>query len=307
MFAFQIVQAVGAGLISFLSPCVLPLVPAYLSFVSGASVDEIKAGGGTTRKVVWRALAFILGFTVIFVALGAWGAAMAQFVQPRKDVLLQIGGAVLVIFGLHMTGVLRIGFLYREKRAHVKTRPAGFLGAALVGAAFCLGWSPCVAPFLTWILLLTAKSGKVIHGMVLMAAYSAGLGLPLLAAAVGMERFLSVTAGVKKHFRAVEIVGGAILAAAGLSMFFGRLSRWSIWINAATRGSELMMLFWLAAIALVIAAFAFWIWMLVDCLRREFRDPTTKLMWALVIIFVHFIGALIYFLLGRPTGTIQRR
>lgn len=286
MLAVDIVKATGAGLISFLSPCVLPLVPAYLSFVSGVSVDEMKAGGAATRKVAWRALAFILGFTVVFVALGAWGAAMGHYLQPRKDVLLRVAGAVLIIFGLHTMGALRIGLLYREKRAQVKTRPAGFLGAAVVGAAFALGWSPCVVPFLGWIFLLAAKSGHVVHGMVLMSAYSLGLGLPLLAAAVATERFLSVTAGVKKRFRLVEIIAGIILVAAGLSMLVGKLSAWSIWINQVTRGSELIagvVLYYLAGLALTA-------WVVQDARGRA----AAVWPWAAVSLILGPVGAVAY-------------
>lgn len=282
-------------MISFLSPCVLPLVPAYLSFVSGVSLNEMKAGGASTRKVAWRALAFILGFSVVFVVLGASATAVGSYLAQNKYVLERIAGALLVVFGLHMTGILRIGLLYREKRAHVRSQPVGFLGAAVVGVAFAFGWSPCVGPVLAWILALAAKREHLVEGMALLAAYSAGLGLPLFFAAVATERFLSMTAGVKRHFRLVEIIVGAILIIAGLALLAGKFSTWSIWINEITRGSE-----WLAAVLLYYAAgLALAVWVFQDARRRA----VAAWPWTTTAVVLGPVGGIAYRLWGQRRGT----
>src|SRR5678815_5766213 len=167
-----LLAAFGAGLLSFISPCVLPLIPGYLSYISGLSLDEMRgtpvAGGsavavarpaGTTRQVVLSSLAFIVGFSLVFISLGAAASANGQFLTQQQTLFNRIAGAVIVIFGLHTMGVLRIEWLYQEKRVHTSKKPAGFLGAALVGVAFAFGWTPCIGPTLAC-LLYTSPSPR---------------------------------------------------------------------------------------------------------------------------------------------------
>ena len=291
---FDIVKAVGAGLISFLSPCVLPLVPGYLSFVSGASLDEMKVGGRVTRRVAWRSLAFIMGFTAVFVALGASATAVGNFLQAQIETILRIAGALLIIFGLHMTGLLRIGLLLREKRVQPRAKPVSFIGAALVGVAFAFGWSPCIGPLLAAILALAAKQESVVRGIVLLLAYSAGLGIPLFLAAIATERFLSATATVKAHFRIIEIIAGMVLILIGIAMLVGRFGMWGVYFNRITHGSELLgalVLYYLAGLALTA-------WVVQDARRRS-KNPWP---WAVATLLVGPLAAIPYRLSRRAAG-----
>jgi len=172
----SLLAAFGAGLLSFISPCVLPLIPGYLSYISGLSLDEMRGtaivtGGGTVavarpvgarRQVVVSSLAFIVGFSLVFIALGAAASALGQFLAQRQALFNRIAGAVIIIFGLHTMGVLRIEWLYQEKRVHTSRKPAGFLGAAVVGIAFAFGWTPCIGPILAGILALAGSQETVI-------------------------------------------------------------------------------------------------------------------------------------------------
>jgi len=294
----DILKAVGAGLISFLSPCVLPLVPGYLSFVSGASLDEMKAGGQVTRRVAWRSLAFIMGFTVIFVALGASATAVGKFLEAQLDTILRIAGILLIIFGLHMTGLLRIGWLLREKRVQPRAKPVSFIGAALVGIAFAFGWSPCIGPMLTAILALAAKQESVGRGIVLLLAYSAGLGIPLFLAAIATERFLSATAAIKARFHIVEIVGGIVLILIGVAMFIGRFGTWSAYMSRIAGGNAVVSTLITALVLYYLAGLFLTFWVVQDARRRS-RNPWP---WAAATLLVGPIAALAYRLTRRAAG-----
>jgi cytochrome c-type biogenesis protein len=216
-----------AGLLSFVSPCVLPLVPGYLSFVSGLSLDELRdaqARGAHRRQVVLASVAFVLGFSVVFVALGASASAIGQFLLARLNVLGKIAGLIVILFGLHTMGVFRIGWLYAEKRVQPAQKPAGLLGAFVVGVAFAFGWTPCIGPILAGILAIAGAQETVREGVQLLAVYSAGLGLPFLATALAVDRFFAAVARVRRFYHAIEISAGVLLVTIGVLIFTNRLT-----------------------------------------------------------------------------------
>ena len=238
-----LLAAFGAGLLSFISPCVLPLIPGYLSYISGLSLDEMRgapvaAGGaavavarpaGVRRQVVLSSLAFIAGFSLVFVSLGAAASAIGQFLLERQTFFNRIAGAVIVIFGLHTMGVLRIEWLYQEKRVHTSRKPAGFFGAGLIGVAFAFGWTPCIGPILAAILALAGTQETVAEGVRMLGVYSLGLGVPFLATALMTDRFFSAMGRIRRHYHAIEIVSGALLIVIGLLIFtnkFTVIARW---------------------------------------------------------------------------------
>ena len=236
--------AFGAGLLSFISPCVLPLIPGYLSYISGLSLDEMRgvttapaAAGAVAvgappdvrRRILVSSLAFILGFTLVFVAIGATASAIGQFVNDKLPLLGRLAGAVIIVFGLHTMGVLRIEWLYQDTRVQTKRRPAGFVGAMLVGIAFAFGWTPCIGPILSGILFLAGSQDTVGEGVSLLLVYSLGLGVPFFATALAINRFFAALARIRKHYRAIELVSGALLVVIGLLIFtdkFTLLARW---------------------------------------------------------------------------------
>src|SRR5687767_5924970 len=238
-----LLAAFGAGLLSFISPCVLPLVPGYLSYISGLSLDEMRgtamiAGGGTVavgqpvgarRQVVIASLAFIIGFSLVFVALGAAASAIGQFLAERQAIFNRTAGAVIIVFGLHTMGVLRIEWLYQEKRVHTSRKPAGFIGAGLIGVAFAFGWTPCIGPILAAILALAGTQETVAEGVRMLGVYSLGLGVPFLATALMIDRFFSAMGRIRRHYHTIEIVSGALLIVIGLLIFtekFTVIARW---------------------------------------------------------------------------------
>jgi cytochrome c-type biogenesis protein len=220
-----LIAAFAAGFLSFISPCVLPLIPGYISFVSGASLDEMRAGDAAARRhVLLTSLAFVLGFSIVFVALGASASAIGRFLLGNIPLLGKIAGALIILFGLHTMGVFRLGFLDTERRAHAKRKPAGPLGAVLVGIAFAFGWTPCIGPILAGILAIAASRETVAEGVLLLAVYSLGLGVPFLLTSVAINRFFSVTARIRRHYHAIELVSGGLLVAIGVLIFTGQLT-----------------------------------------------------------------------------------
>jgi cytochrome c-type biogenesis protein len=232
-----------AGLLSVLSPCVMPLMPAYLSLISGISVDELRgedgaagpeAGGrapGLRRRVLLGCSGFVAGFSSIFVLLGATATVVGRVLQTWQVEILgvpitavQLAGVVIVAMGLHLMGVLPIPWLYRDTRLGASFRPRSFLGTYLVGAAFAFGWSPCVGPILGGILTLAGGRETVYEGMLLLAVYSAGLGLPFLLAGWSIEFFFTAFQRVRRHFRRVEIASGTLLVAVGVLVATNRLA-----------------------------------------------------------------------------------
>src|SRR5687767_12483610 len=226
-----LLAAFGAGLLSFISPCVLPLIPGYLSYISGLSLDEMRGMGAATapgatvavaapphvrRRVIVSSLAFILGFTIVFVALGATASAIGRFVLERLPLLSRIAGAIIIVFGLHTMGVLRIEWLYQEKRVHSARKPVGAFGALLVGIAFAFGWTPCIGPILAGIMAVAASRETVGHGVRLLSAYSLGLAVPFFATALAINHFFAAFTKIRRHYHAVELVSGALLVVIGV-------------------------------------------------------------------------------------------
>ena len=236
-----LLAAFGAGILSFISPCVLPLIPGYLSYISGLSLDEMRgtpgAGGAVDapaaarRQVVLASLAFILGFSLVFIALGASASFIGQFLTSRLTLLGRIAGAIVIIFGLHTMGVLRIEWLYQEKRVQTTKRPVGFVGAVLVGSAFAFGWTPCLGPILAGILAVAATQDTIGHGIRLLAAYSIGLGVPFLATALAINRFFAAFAKIRRHYHKVEIASGALLVIIGVLIFTNRFIVIAKWLT----------------------------------------------------------------------------
>jgi cytochrome c-type biogenesis protein len=225
--------ALLAGLLSFVSPCVLPIVPPYLAWLAGVSFEELRdedPGAAQRRRVVLAALAFVLGFTTVFVALGATASLIGRTIAQYFDVLSIIAGAVIILMGLHFLGVFRIALLYREARVQIARKPAGIAGAYLMGLAFAFGWTPCVGPVLAAILFLAGSEGTAVRGALMLAVYSLGIGIPFLLAAIFASRFLGWAARFKKHMRKVEMAMGGLLVITGLLFMTGRMSAISYWL-----------------------------------------------------------------------------
>ena len=225
------VVAFVGGLLSFLSPCVLPLVPSYLGFVTGFTLDEI---GHRRRLAMTHALLFVVGFSLVFVLLGASATALGTALKVYKDWLQRLGGILIVLFGLYCLGVLKLGFLARERRFHLEQKPVGFLGSILVGMAFGAGWSPCIGPILGGILSLAATQADLSRGLGLLVAYSAGLAVPFLIAAFAVESFLDWFQRFRRHLGVVEKVSGVLLVAVGLLIASGQFTRLAGWLQSLT-------------------------------------------------------------------------
>jgi len=225
MSTLTLPAAFAAGTLSFLSPCVFPLVPGYLSFLTGSAAGERARRG----RAVLLALFFALGFGLVFVALGATASSLGRLLGAHRRWLELAGGAVVLLFGLHLLG-LRIGLFFREARFHRLPAPRGPAGALLVGAAFGFGWSPCVGPLLGGVLTLAAAEGTVGEGVGLLAAYAAGLAVPFVVSAAALDRFLAASQRLRPHLPWVERAGGALLATFGLLLLTGNLGLVAQWL-----------------------------------------------------------------------------
>lgn len=229
----SLLGAFVAGLISFVSPCVLPLVPPYLCFLAGVSFEQLSTSeptGATRLRVLLSALAFVAGFTTVFVALGATATTLGRLVAEHLDTLSIIAGALIFIMGMHFAGLFRMSWLYQEARVHVERKPAGALGAYIVGLAFAFGWTPCVGPVLAAILFTAGAEETVGQGAMLLASYSAGIGVPFLLAAVFASAFLGWMNRFKKHLGTVEKVMGFGLMLTGVLFMTGQMSRMAEWL-----------------------------------------------------------------------------
>jgi cytochrome c-type biogenesis protein len=235
--------AAGAGIVSFLSPCVLPLVPAYLSFIAGTSLDQMVDEDGVdpalSRRMLLSAMVFVLGFSVVFIMLGASASAMndlihSSFIVAERDVIVLdiitwVAGGIIVVFGLHYLGVFRamgiFGFLQRDIRFHGEIKQRGLLGAFVIGLAFGFGWTPCIAPILGTILAIAGSSDSLGFGVSLLAVYSLGIGIPFILAAIALRPFMGFMGKFRRHMRRVEMGTGGILVVTGLAISMGGLTR----------------------------------------------------------------------------------
>jgi len=219
------IAAFIAGLISFLSPCVLPLVPGYVSLISGAGVEELKSNDAQLlRKVMINSAAFIVGFGIVFVTLGALATEVGQVLARYKSVLGQVAGIVIIVFGLHLTGLFKIKALYTDARLHSVKGGSTTWGSFVIGFAFAFGWTPCVGPILAVILGLAATQNSVFKGIGLLAVYSLGLAVPFLLTSLGIERFLKFYSRFRSHMHALEVASGALLIVLGGLLVLGRFA-----------------------------------------------------------------------------------
>lgn len=240
-FDVSYVTALTAGILTFLSPCILPLVPAYLCFISGLSLEQLTGGAATrpgangtaalddgavdagraARTAFLPGLAFVIGLSTVFILMGAAASSLGQLVSQYKRELAFAGGLVIILFGIHYMGLLRIGFLNFEKRMHLENKPAGLIGAFIIGLAFGFGWTPCVGPVLSTILMIAATGESAWSGVGLLGTFAAGLGIPFLLAALAAGPFMRFMARFRRHMRKVEIAMGSLLVVTGLLIVTG--------------------------------------------------------------------------------------
>ena len=227
--------ALSAGVLSFFSPCVLPLIPSYLTYITGLSFQQLQDSHPTAKvrmTVLFHSLAFIAGFSIVFIGLGALaGLASTSFQMHLREGLVwiqRIGGILIFLFGVHLSGLFHFGVLLGEKRVHIHTKPSGFFGTVLVGVAFAAGWTPCIGPILGTILAMVAGTNSGAgHGILLLTVYSLGLGIPFLISGLLFHSFLSFFNRFRKHIRLVEIATGVLLMIVGVMLFFGLFGKLS--------------------------------------------------------------------------------
>jgi cytochrome c-type biogenesis protein len=223
-----LLAAFAAGFLSFVSPCVLPLIPGYISFVSGVTLEEMRGGtsgtAATRGQVFITSLAFVVGFSLVFVALGATATAVGKFLFARLPLFSKIAGVILIVVGLHTMGAFRLAFLETEKRVQAQRKPAGPLGAMLVGIAFAFGWTPCIGPILAGILAIAGSKNSVAEGILLLAVYSLGLGIPFLITSLAINQFFNFSRRVRRYYHAIEVASGALLIAIGVLILTGQLT-----------------------------------------------------------------------------------
>ncbi|MEI8144792.1 MAG: cytochrome c biogenesis protein CcdA [Alphaproteobacteria bacterium] len=230
--------ALIAGLLSFLSPCVLPLVPPYLVYITGATLDDLTAVENRRdllRRSTGLALIFVAGFSTVFVALGASASVVGQVVRAYSGVLSTAAGLIIIVMGLHFLGVFRLALIYSHAKVEMAPK-AGPLGAYLMGLAFAFGWTPCIGPVLAAILAVAASEATIERGATLLAVYSAGLGIPFVLAALAVRPFLRFAAAMRSRLRAIEMAMGALLVVTGVAFLTGHMATMAFWILEAFPG-----------------------------------------------------------------------
>ena len=223
--------AFTAGGLSFLSPCVLPLIPSYMSFITGMSLDEMGEHRGAAFT---HALLFVSGFTLIFLMLGATASSVGRLLQFHQVWLERFGGVLIIFFGLYLLGVFRLGALAQERRVHIQNKPLGYAGSVLVGVAFGAGWTPCIGPILGAILMYAGTQGSMAQGIVLLLFYSLGLAIPFLVAALAVERFIKWFQRYRQYMPLVTKASGGILLFLGLLLLSGYFSKLASWLQGLT-------------------------------------------------------------------------
>lgn len=230
----SLLLAAGAGLLSFVSPCVLPLLPAYLSYMTGLSAEQLSGqrDAATRVRVLAHSFAFVLGLSVVFALLGASASLLGRVLLQYQEIITRLAGLMVIVFGLHLTGLVEIPLLYREARADLAaSRGRGVLGAFLMGAAFAAGWTPCVGPFLASLLGLASQSQTVAEGTALLFVYGLGLGVPFVLAGLAVEAALRVSKAIRPRLRMIERTSGVLLILMGLLLFTDRLTLLSAWLT----------------------------------------------------------------------------
>jgi cytochrome c-type biogenesis protein len=223
--------AFGAGLLSFLSPCVLPLIPSYVTFITGLSLDDVQH---SRRTAVVHGLLFVLGFTLIFLALGATATVVGRILFAQRDWISRVGGGVIILFGLYLMGVLNIGIFSRERRMHFHDKPLGYLGTVLVGVAFGAGWTPCIGPILGSILIYTSSDPDLGRGLALLLFYSLGLAVPFLLSAFAVERFLKFFQRMRRQMLWISRGAGAVMVVVGILMVTNYFTILASYLQALT-------------------------------------------------------------------------
>jgi len=230
------IAAFFAGVISFLSPCVLPLVPGYVSLISGAGVEQLQEqNSDLLKKVMLNSIAFIIGFSIVFISLGAISTSVGQLLAMYKARLAVISGVVIIIFGLHLTGIFQIKALLADTRLHQLKGGSTAWGAFVIGFAFAFGWTPCVGPILAVILGFAAAQDSLMKGVLLLAIYSLGLAVPFLLTSLGIERFLKFYSRFRSHMHALEVASGVLLILIGGLLVFGRFTLISNYLSFLNR------------------------------------------------------------------------
>jgi len=219
--------AFAAGLLSFVSPCVLPLVPSYITYITGLTLEELTTQ--TERKgvraiIIANSLLFIAGFSIVFIAFGASASLVGQLLVTYQDFIRKLGGVLIVVFGLYVMGILKIKFLMAEKRVHLKSRPAGYVGSVLVGVAFAAGWTPCVGPILGTILVYASTTDSMLTGVELLSSYSLGIGLPLFITALAVDSFLNYFKKVRAYMYGISVASGIFLVLVGVLIYSNSLT-----------------------------------------------------------------------------------
>src|SRR3954462_2265334 len=232
------IAAFLAGIISFLSPCVLPLVPGYISLISGTSAAAAEnREQRLLGRVMLNSLMFVLGFSIVFISLGAAATSVGQFMAEYRREFTYLAGIVIIVFGLHLTGILKIKALYADKRIHSVQGGSSAWGSFAVGFAFAFGWTPCIGPILTTILTFAASEGTVMKGVLLLAIYSAGLAVPFLLTSLGIDRFLAFYTRFRRHLHTVEVISGVLLIMIGVLVLTRRLTMLSGYFSFLNRFS----------------------------------------------------------------------
>ena len=222
--------AFSAGFLSFVSPCVLPLIPSYVSYITGISFEDLVEGGeekNFTKVTLYNSLAFILGFTIVFVSLGASSSYFGSLLRDYQELIMRVGGILVIVFGLFIMGILKLDFINRDKKFHLQEKPAGYIGSVFVGIVFAAGWTPCIGPLLGSILSIATSEGSVLFGVELLLVYSIGLGIPFLITSLALNTFLRHVPKVTKHMRVITTISGLILIAIGLLLVTDRFAELS--------------------------------------------------------------------------------
>jgi len=222
--SMSIFIAFSAGLLSFVSPCVLPLIPSYLTYMTGVSFNDLTAQD-SVAKVRWttfrHSLAFVLGFTLVFTLMGASATSIGNLISKHQNLILRIGGGVIILLGIHFLGIIQFKFLEKNKQFQIRRKRIGLFGSFLTGITFAAGWTPCIGPILATILLYASSTGSVSKGIVLLAFYSLGLAIPFFFAGLAINTFLGASGWIKRHLRAINIISGSMLIIVGAAMIMG--------------------------------------------------------------------------------------